>query len=130
MTKIRPLTQADILILDKLWQEHWSDTSLPGLRNRVIDAVAVNESNRIIGYGQVKLFAESMIFLDPTARKRDRVSALRLLMEEAYRGADKAHLDDIYCFIKSPDFALLIEKRFGFERVVEPGELLLKRLKE
>ena len=132
MVKLRPLTRTDIFRLDELWREHWSDYSMPGLKNRIIDAVAVardeKDGERVIGYGQVKLFAEAILFLDPTARKRHRAAALRLLMEEAYRGADKAHLEDIYCFIKSPDFALLIEKRFGFERVLEPGELLLKRL--
>jgi hypothetical protein len=125
MVKLRSLTKSDIIKLDDLWVKHWSDTSLPGLKNRVIDAVAHND-DRIIGYGQVKLFAEAQLFLDPTCRKRDRVQALKLLMEEAERGVHRAGLEDLYIFIKNPDFALLIAQRYGFERVIEPGELLLK----
>jgi hypothetical protein len=125
MIKLRSLAESDIITLDKLWQEHWSNQTLPGLKNRVIDAVA-HDDGRIIGYGQVKLFAEAMLFLDPTARKRDRVQALKLLMEEAERGVNKAGLEDIYIFIKDPDFAVLIAERYGFERIIEPGELLLK----
>jgi hypothetical protein len=125
MIKLRSLAKSDIITLDGLWREHWNNTTLPGLKNRVIDAVACNEE-RIIGYGQVKLFAEAMLFLDPTARKRDRVQALKLLMEEAERGVNKAGLEDIYIFIKDPDFAVLIAERYGFERIIEPGELLLK----
>ena len=125
MVKLRPLLKSDIIKLDDLWLKHWQDTSLPGIKNRVIDAVAC-DGEKIIGYGQVKLFAEAMLFLDPTARKRDRVQALKLLMEEAERGVNKAGLEDIYIFIKDPDFAVLIAKRYGFERIIEPGELLLK----
>lgn len=127
--KLVPLSQELIFVLDNLWQEHWShEASLPGLQNRVIDAVATNESNRVIGYGQVKLFAEAQLFLDPTTRRRDRALATKLLMHEAFRGAEKAGLKDIYCFIRNPDFSLLIEKHFGFERVLDPGELLLRRI--
>jgi len=129
MVKLRSLASSDILRLDELWQEHWSDTSLPGLRSRIVDALAVDEDDKIIGYGQVKLFAEAMLFLDPTTRKKDRVQALRLLMLEAFRGTEKANIEDIYTFIKDPDFALIIEKHFGFERVLEPRELLLRRVK-
>ena len=95
--------------------------------NAIIDAVAV-DGDKIVGYGQVKLFAETMLFLDPTTRTRDRAQALKLLMIEAFRGADKAGIEEVYAFIKDPDFALLIEKRYGFKRIVSPGELLLRKL--
>jgi hypothetical protein len=126
MIKLRSLAKSDIITLNDLWEKYWNDYSLPSLKNRVIDALAVDEKDRIIGYGQVKLFAEAQLFLDPTARKRDRVAALKLLMDEAQRGVHKAGLEDLYVFIKNPDFAVLIAQRYGFERVIEPGELLLK----
>jgi hypothetical protein len=127
MIKLRSLTEADIIPLDQLWQEHWSDFSLPNRRNAVIDALAV-DGERIIGYGQVKLFTELMLFLDPTARTRDRAHALKLLMVEAFRGTDKVGIEEMYAHIKDPDFALLIEKRYGFKRIISPGELLLRKL--
>jgi hypothetical protein len=127
MTELRTFTEADVLPLDKLWREHWTNYSLPNRENRIIDSVAVN-NGQIIGYGQVKLFAEVMLFLDPTARKRDRARALKLLMLEAFRGADKAGIEELYAFIKDPDFSLLIQKRYGFKRIIEPGELLLRKL--
>lgn len=128
MTKLRPITQDDILRLDELWQKYWSHTCLPNRRNAVVDSLAVDEKDRIIGYGQVKRFAESMLFLDPTTPKRDRVSALKQLMAEAMRGARSQGYEDIYAFIKDPYFADLISSRYGFERVTHPGELLLKIL--
>lgn len=127
MIQLRSLTEDDILPLDELWRAHWSSHSLPDRRNKIIDSLAV-DGDRIIGYGQVKLFAESMLFLDPTARKRDRVHALKLLMMEAFRGADKVGIEEVYAFIKDPDFTALIIKRYGFKRIIEPGELLLRKL--
>lgn len=125
--RLRPLIETDILKLDELWRAHWQSSSLPNRVNCIVDAVVDDrESGRIIGYGQVKLFAEAMLFLDPTTPKRARVKALKLLMAEAFRGAGRYGIEDMYAFIKDPDFALLIEKRYGFQRVIEPGELLLK----
>ena len=129
MIKLNSLTEADVLLIDKLWREHLSRvTSLPNLRTRIIDAVAKNEEGQLVGYGQVKLFAEAMLFLDPTARKRDRAKATQQLMNEAIRGAKNAKMDSLYCFIKDPAFATFISNRYGFEIVDGPGELLLKRL--
>lgn len=126
--RLRPFAPTDVTALNELWENHWrQNSSLPNRKNSIIDAVVDDQdSGRIVGYGQVKLFAESMLFLDPTTPKRARVKALKLLMAEAHRGVHLAGIEDMYAFIKDPDFALLIEKRYGFQRVIEPGELLLK----
>jgi hypothetical protein len=125
MIHLRTWQEGDLAKLAELWLNYWTDRSLPGFKDCLIDAIAVDDSDKIVGYGQVKLFAEMMLFLDPEARKRDKASALKLLMLEAFRGVDRAGLEQIYCFIKDPDFALLIEKRYDFERIISPGELLL-----
>jgi hypothetical protein len=126
--RLRQLRPTDIPKLDELWNQHWSDRGLPGLNSRIIDAVAVNDNDKVVGYGQVKAFAEAMLFLDPTARKRELVQATKLLMLEAFRGVEQSGLEDIYCFIKNPQFATLIANHYDFEIVENPGELLLRRL--
>lgn len=93
----------------------------------IIDAVVENEK-KIIGYGQVRLFAEAMLFLDRDASPRDRVDALKKLMLEAFRGAQLAGIEQIYAFIQDPDFSLLIQKHFHFRPADDPGELLIKEL--
>ena len=125
MIKLRPMTADDILPLNDLWEQHWADSSLPGFKDCLIDSLAVDEADRIVGYGQVKMFAEAMLFLDPTARKRDRARATKLLMLEAFRGVDEVSLEYIYCFIRDPDFSQLIQKRYGFRPANNPGELLI-----
>ena len=100
---------------------------MPNRKNAIIDAV-VEKDGEVIGYGQVKLFAEAMFIIDKDASVRDRVEALKLLMMEAIRGVDGTKLEDIYCFIRDPEFASLIAKHFSFEIVDDPGELLLRKV--
>lgn len=88
----------------------------------------VEKDGEVIAYGQVKLFAEAMFIVDKDASNRDKAEALQLLMIEALRGTHIAKLEDIYCFIKDPEFATLISKHFGFEIVDQPGELLLRKV--
>jgi pantoate kinase len=69
-----------------------------------------------------------MLILDLDASKREKIETIKLLMAEAFRGIRVAGLEDIYAFIKDPEFAQLIEKHFCFSRVEYPGDLLLRRL--
>jgi hypothetical protein len=125
---LKELTYERALIIDKFWKEYWSEYSLPDDTSKIIDAVAVNEQERPIAYGQVKLFAELMLFQDMSVSHRDRADSLKLLMQEAFRGIDKAGLKECYCLIKDIRFARLISKHFGFVLVDNPGVLLVKRM--
>lgn len=111
--------------IDKIWRDHHSsDFSVPDRENRVVDAVVVDD-DKVIAYGQVKIFAEAMLILDLSASRRQKIEAVKLLMAEAFRGCEQAGIKQVYAFIKDPDFATLIAKHFGFEPV-EKGELLLR----
>ena len=124
---LRSFRQTDIDAIDRIWRAHHSnDFSVPDRENMVIDAV-VEDKGEVIAYGQVKLFAEFMLILDLSASQRVRIEAIKLLMLEAFRGADQAGLKRVYSFIRDPGFATLIERHFGFESVDEPGELLLRK---
>jgi hypothetical protein len=128
MIHLRSLVPSDLTKLDELWREHWSsESSLPNLRTRITDAVAVDK-RRIVGYGQVKQFAELMMFVDPTTSTRTRAEATKLLMDKALRDSRAAGLPDVYCFVRDADFSLIVQKHFGFEKADDPGELLLKKL--
>jgi hypothetical protein len=127
-SKLRSFRVSDIPEIDKIWTEHHSDDySLPNRNSMIIDAV-VEEDGKIIGYGQVRIFAEAMLFLDKDAPLRSRILALKKLMLEAFRGTQQAGIEEIYAFINDPDFSLLIQKHFHFSPADKPGELLIKRL--
>lgn len=129
MPRLRSWQPSDIDAIDQIWRKHHSnDFSVPDRRNAIIDAVVENDNGEVIAYGQVKMFAEAMFILDKDAPARDKVMALRLLMLEAFRGTDSANLRNLYAFISDPEFADLVAKHFGFERVQNPGELLLREM--
>jgi hypothetical protein len=124
--KLRSFRPSDIGPISEIWDKHYStESSLPNRRNSVVDAVVEDSNGKVIAYGQVKLFAEAMLFLDKDASLRDRTQALKLLMLEAFRGTQQAGIEQMYCFIQDPDFATLIERHFGFS-IVDKGELLIR----
>lgn len=128
MNSLRAFRWADEPEISRIWEEHHSHLySLPNRKSMIIDAVVENEK-KIIGYGQVRLFAEAMLFLDRDASKRDRVDALKKLMLEAFRGTQMAGIEQLYAFIQDPDFSLLIQKHFHFRPADDPGELLIKEM--
>jgi len=124
--RLRSFRETDIEAIDRIWQEHHSDAfSVPDRSNSVVDAVVENDKGKLIGYGQVKLFAEAMLIMDLNATRREKIQTIKLLMLEAFRGADVAGIKQMYAFIQDPDFALLIKRHFGFD-TVNKGELLLR----
>jgi hypothetical protein len=124
--RLRAFRDEDIPAIDRIWRiHHSSDFSVPDRQNKVVDAVVVNEDDKVIAYGQVKLFAETMLILDLDSTRREKIVAIELLMMEAFRGCDQAGIKQIYAFIKDPAFATLISRHFGFD-VVDKGELLLR----
>lgn len=126
--KLRSFQPSDVEAINEIWERyHRNEFSVPNRDNAIIDAV-VEDDGKVIGYGQVKLFAEAMFILDLNASQRSKVEALILLMTEAIRGCSISGIEDLYCFIRDPQFASLISKHFSFEIVDNPGELLLRRL--
>ncbi len=126
--KIRAFQDSDIPAIDEIWKKyHSNDFSVPNRSTRLVEWVA-EEDGKVVAYGQVKLFAEAMIILDKGASKRAKVEALKGLLIEAFRGANLAGLEDMYCFIRDPAFATLLINHFGFEAVDNPGELLLRKV--
>jgi len=126
--KLRSFTWDDVPAISAIWQTHHSnDFGLPNRRSSLIDAV-IEDRGKIIAYGQVKLFAEAMLFLDKSASLRARATAWRLLMLEAFRGTEQAGIQEIYAFITDPNYALLLQKHFHFFQADKPGELLVKEL--
>jgi len=126
--KLRCFTWDDVPAISKIWEDHHSDYyGLPNRRSSIIDAV-VEDQGKIIGYGQVKLFAEAMLFLDKSAPLRSRVNAFRMLILEGFRGTEQAGIQELYAFCADPDFALIMQKHFRFFKADRPGELLVKEL--
>jgi hypothetical protein len=124
--KLAEVTYDRALEIDEFWRRDWSNYSIPDTSHCIIESAVVGVDGKTIAYGQVRHFAELMLFTDMQAPLRDRSEALKLLMSEAFRGMDKAKLSECYCLIKDMRFARLIAKHFGFVINENPGVLLVK----
>lgn len=126
--RLRSFRDSDVPVISDIWEQyHSTDYSLPDRQTAIIDAV-VEDGDKIIGYGQVKLFAEAMLFLDKGAPQRPKVLALKALMLEAFRGAESFGLKELYAFTNDPKLSALIQKHYHFYLADRPGELLIKEL--
>ena len=127
--ELRSFRWSDVEAISKIWKDHHANLyGLPNRRTAIVDAV-VEDQGEIIGYGQVKLFAEGMLFLDKSKSVKTRIQALKLFMLEAFRGTERAGLQEMYAFIEDPAFALLLEKHYHFFTADKPGRLLVKEIK-
>lgn len=124
---IKLIVDRDVPEISRIWEQHHAnDFSLPSRKNVVIEAKVV-EGDKLIAYGMVRKVAEPIFVLDLDARQREKTKALELLMIEAYRGCEAHKLTRLFSFIRDPNFADLVVKRFGFERA-DLGEFLIKEL--
>ena len=63
MNTLRAFDWSDEPAVSKIWEEtSFRLYSLPNRKSIIIDAVVENK-DKVIGYGQVRLFAEAMCFL-------------------------------------------------------------------
>ena len=123
---IRTTARDDYGIVEELWRTYGSNYELPNLSNTVTHAVVQNE-DKIIAFGMVKLFAEAVLVLDHSESRRNKVNAIKLLMLEAFRGCDQHKLSQLHCFIKDEQFARLMMKHYSFNKVL--GEALVMDLR-
>jgi hypothetical protein len=130
MVKLAEVTYDRALEIDKFWRRDWSNYSIPDTSHCIIESAVIDSNGKTIAYGQVRHFAELMLFTDMQASLRDRSDSIKLLMSEAFRGMDKAGLPECYCLIKDMRFARLIAKHFDFKINDNPGVLLYKDLRD
>lgn len=113
---LRKPRSSDSKRLHEIWERNYSkEFPLPDLSHSVIDAVVVDENDKVLGFGIVKLFAEAVMTLDKSQPTRVKIETLRLLFQEAIRGVVGADLHHIHAFVQDPEFSRLMKKHFGFE---------------
>lgn len=126
MLKLRNVLDSDLAKIDKIWRtQHEDEFSLPHRLDRLIDSLVVDDDDKIVAYGQVKIFPEATFLVDKDRTVRERSLALKMLLSHGFYGVNRAGLHEMYMFVKDPDFALLIEKHFKFHPIPQPGQLLI-----
>ena len=118
---IRDFKESDIKSIDKIFKNQ-PELGVPGLLNMITNATLEDDNGKIIGYGAVKLFSESILILDKSIPRKDKAKALREAMQVAILKSRDAGLEYLYAVSNDKNFTKVLQHNYGF-RVV-PGELL------
>lgn len=113
--KFRRPWQGDQGQIERIKERH--DFDLPNLANAA-HGVAVDEKNRVVGYGIVKLMAEAILVLDLERSKKRRLSALEVLLKSAMMDCAEQQIPQLHVFVQDEQFAELLQNHFGFKRCV------------
>jgi hypothetical protein len=96
-------------------------------KNAVTDLVITDDSDKIIGFGIVGLFAEAVMILDQSLPARLKVQMLRAMMEEAIEGSKAYGLDYLHMFSKREGFLDVLKKHYGATELYKGLSIDLRR---
>ena len=118
----------DIKAIDEIFNNQ-TEFGVPSLKNVLINSTVTDvESNKVIGYGVIKLFAEAYMILDHRESKKKRAEAFKQLMQIAIVHSKDAGLEELFILSNDLEFTTILCKKYAFKRV--PGELLMLDLNE
>lgn len=94
----RDIQDDDVKRLKEICEQH--EFPLPANRDIVASGVVVDSD--IIAFGVVRSIYEVIVALDTKRSKKDRVRALRMLMEYGLMRSYRAGVDEWHAFISDP----------------------------
>jgi len=111
----RNLKDSDLEILDKIYREYYQDDFyLPSLKNTITHAV-IEYNNTILGFGEVKIFAEAIMILDKSKSNRIKHETMRALMYKAIQDSKSVGVEQLHVSVKDKNFADSLIKHYDFE---------------
>lgn len=125
---LRSLRNEDVPEVNRFYNEFYSnDFYLPSLRNTITHAV-VEDDGRVLGFGEVKVFAEAIMVLDKSKNIKTRASVMRALMTKAILDCKAHDIEQLHVSVKKEDdgFKKILEKHYEFEEV--KGVILARKL--
>ena len=122
---VRNLVYEDIPAFIKLVEKH-PDFSQVHIDKSVVDKVAVGKDGSVKAYGIVLPLAEAVFIPDIDASNREKVEAVKLLLQAAIEGTKRVGVRQLHCFIQNSVFAEIMIKHFNFEPCV--GQALVLNL--
>lgn len=78
-------------------------------------AGVVEDNGVLIGAGVVRRIYETIVSLDLSANKRDRVKAFRLLVEYGLAKSYQQGVDEWHAFVTDPSLIKTLKNSFGFK---------------
>ena len=77
--------------------------------------IVVRRNGVMLGAGHLHPIVESIMLLDPTISKLEKVMATDLMMRQAILDSRGLGLAEIHAWVKEPEFLRYLQKRYGHE---------------
>lgn len=107
----------DLKDIDKIWNLYYKNKfNLPNLNYTVSHGI-VEDGQGIIGFGEVKLFAEAIMILDGSRSIRTKAMAMKAMIYKALADSKSIGLSQLHISVADNKFAEQLEKRYGFKKV-------------
>jgi len=87
---------------------------LPDPRKNAVTSMVIEEDNKIIAFGVVKLFADTSMVMNQSLTDRKKVAILHQLMTHAIIDTKAYGLEVLNVFSKREDFLEVLKKHYGF----------------
>jgi len=123
--RLRDFKMSDAADIDSIFIRQ-PELGIPSLKNTADTAVIENGDGKVIAYGVVKLYAEGVLILDHSIRKREKAESVILMVRRAIDVARKSGLENLYVISNDPNYTNCLKKRFGFKN--SSGETLFLEL--
>jgi len=124
---IRQVLRSDLERIDEIYRTgHNESFALPDLQNQITSAVVVDDNDKIVAFGVVKVYAEAVMVVDLNQSKMDRILEMDQLFAEAYRGCEEQGIQQLHVFVQDPKLQRLLERKYGFKPA--NGVALVKEL--
>jgi hypothetical protein len=94
------------------------------LPRQFVEAAVIETDSGIIAFGAIRSNMEAILY--PSGTLREKVESLKMLLEKAEEDTKKWNYHYLDVLAKDEDFAEILIKHFGFERVT--GIPLIKKL--
>ena len=125
--RARELQLGDFLAIDKIWRSFYSlEFGLPPVDADTLYSTTVEHKGEVVGFGQIRRTAESVMVIDQSLRMRDKVEIIKRILEKQIEGMIVREIKECHAFAQNPNFALMLRKHFHYTST--EGESLVLRL--
>jgi hypothetical protein len=113
--RIRKYKPEDAAAIDEIYERcHLGTFSRPDLSLVIGAAVVENEDGKIIGFGCLEIILEATMIMDTDIAVKERIDALRALIETGQFAALSKKFERFYVFPSDLHFAEILRKHFKF----------------
>jgi hypothetical protein len=108
--------EKDVQQIDEIFRRQ-PDIGVPSLNHVFDNGVVENGDGRSLAYGVVKEFAEAVLIIDRRIRKREKASAIKLVIPRAINVCRENNLEKLVIITDEEGYINVLKKHYGFKEV-------------